>query len=164
MNSKNINDCLQSACCIGTVENVDTRKIVVSVTNEDVLNVLKINDIAILSGNNSDEKLIGILTKVTKKRLETHEEGSMDEEIIYYSDNFCVVNLVGSFYSKYGAGKGNKFKRAINTYPEINSEVYQANETAMKMIMNAINNRKVSDKNLEIGCFASNHDVPAILD
>ena len=34
----------------------------------------------------------------------------------------------------------------------------------MKMIMNAINNRKVSDKNLEIGCFASNHDVPAILD
>lgn len=161
---QNINECLQSACCIGAVENVDTRKIVVSVTNEDVLNVLKINDIVILSGKNSDEKLIGILTKVTKKRLEAHEEDSMDEELAYYSDNFCVVNLVGSFYSKYGAGKGHKFKRAINTYPEINSAVYQANETAMKMIMNAINNRKDSDKSLEIGCFASNHDVPAILD
>ncbi len=163
MELQNINDCLQPICCIGTVENVDTRKIVVSVKNEDVLNVLKINDIVILSGNNFNEKLIGILTKVTKKRMEIDEENLKDGEISY-SDNFCVVNLVGSFYNKYGVKKGNKFKRAINTYPEINSEVYQANEPAMKMIMNAINSKEISDKSLEIGHFASNHDVSAILD
>lgn len=55
-----INDCLSTEQCIGTVENVDTRKVVVSVQNEAVLNILKINDIVILAGSNSDEKLIGI--------------------------------------------------------------------------------------------------------
>lgn len=160
---KNINDCLLSANCIGKVENVDTRKIVVSVENEPVLNVLKINDIVIMAGSNADEKLIGILTKVTKKRIELDEEERDDEDELY-SKNYCVINLVGSFYNKYGAGKESKFKRAINTYPEINSEVYRADETAMQLIMNAVSSKTTNGKNLEIGHFASNHDVAAILD
>lgn len=160
---KNINDCLLSANCIGKVENVDTRKIVVSVENEAVLNVLKINDIVILAGSNADEKLIGILTKVTKKRIELDEEERDDEDELY-SRNYCVINLVGSFYNKYGAGKESKFKRAINTYPEINSEVYRADETAMQLIMNAVSSKTTNGKNLEIVHFASNHDVAAILD
>ena len=161
--ANNINECLLDVNCIGTVENVDTRKVVVGVENEAVLNTLKINDIVILAGSNSDEKLIGILTKVTKKKIET--EG-IEEEIddILYSSNYCVINLVGSFYNKFGAGKEKKFKRAINTYPEINSKVYQANEAAMQMIMNAVSSKATDSKSLEIGHFASNRDVAAILD
>ena len=121
MTQNNINECLTDTNCIGTVENVDTRKVVVGVENEAVLNTLKINDIVILAGSNSDEKLIGILTKVTKKKIDFDETNQ--EEDILYSSNCCVINLVGSFYNKYGAGKENKFKRAINTYPEINSKV-----------------------------------------
>lgn len=37
----NINDCLADTNCIGMVENVDTRKVVVGVENEGVLNTLK---------------------------------------------------------------------------------------------------------------------------
>ena len=162
MNVQNINECLNEATTIGTVENVDTRKIVVSVDNEDLLNTLKINDIVILDGSNSDEKLIGILTKVTKKRIEADEREQDELEI--YSSNYCVITLVGSFYNKYGARKENKFKRAINTYPEINSNVYQANETAMQMIMNAISSKARDGKSLKIGHFASNKDVAAVLD
>jgi len=162
MTENNINRCLTDINCIGIVENVDTRKIVVSVENESVLNTLKINDIVILAGSNSDEKLIGILTKVTKKKIDFDEIDQ--EEDLLYSNNFCVINLVGSFYNKYGAGKENKFKRAINTYPEINSKVYQANETAMQMIMNAVSSKATDSKSLEIGHFASNKDVAAILD
>ena len=40
----NINDCLADTNCIGMVENVDTRKVVVGVENEGVLNTLKINE------------------------------------------------------------------------------------------------------------------------
>ena len=107
MTQNNINECLTDANCIGTVENVDTRKVVVGVENEAVLNTLKINDIVILAGSNSDEKLIGILTKVTKKKIDFDEPNQ--EEDILYSSNCCVINLVGSFYNKYGAGKENKF-------------------------------------------------------
>ena len=162
MAKNNINEYLTETNCIGIVENVDTRKVVVGVENEAVLNTLKINDIVILTGSNSDEKLIGILTKVTKKKIDFDETDQEDNML--YSNNCCVINLVGSFYNKYGAGKENKFKRAINTYPEINSKVYQANETAMQMIMNAVSNKTVESKNLEIGHFASNKDVAAILD
>ncbi|MEE1082119.1 MAG: DUF87 domain-containing protein [Paludibacteraceae bacterium] len=162
MVENNINNCLSDTNCIGIVENVDTRKVVVGVENEEVLNTLKINDIVVLGGSNSDEKLIGILTKVTKKKIEFDEEEW--EEDIPYSNNCCVINLVGSFYNKYGAGNENKFKRAINTYPEINSKVYQANEAAMQMIMNAVSSKVTESKSLEIGHFASNKDVAAVLD
>lgn len=162
MAENNINECLAEANCIGIVENVDTRKVVVGVENEAVLNTLKINDIVILAGSNRDEKLVGILTKVTKKKID-FEETDREEEALY-SNNCCVINLVGSFYNKYEAGKENKFKRAINTYPEINSKVYQANENAMRMIMNAVSSKAADSKSLEIGHFASNKDVAAILD
>ncbi len=162
MMGKNINECLTDINCIGIVENVDTRKIVVSVENEAVLNTLKINDIVILAGSNSDEKLIGILTRVTKKKID-FDEADQEEDMLY-SNNYCVINLVGSFYIKYGAGKENKFKRAINTYPEINSKVYQANETAMQIIMSAVSGKATDSKSLEIGHFASNKEVAAILD
>lgn len=158
----NINEYLIDTNCIGIVENVDTRKVVVQVENESVLNTLKINDIVVLGGSNSDEKLIGILTKVTKKKIDL-DETEQDEGIVYSSD-YCIINLVGSFYNKYGVVNENKFKRAINTYPEINSKVYQANEATMKMIMNAISGKETEYKSLEIGHFASNRDVAAILD
>lgn len=162
MKTNNINDCLLQVNCIGTVENVDTRKVVVSVDNEAVLNVLKINDIVILAGNNSDEKLIGILTKVTKKRIEPDED-EIEEEACY-SNDYCVISLAGSFYNKYGAGKEGKFKRTINTYPEINSEVYRADETAMQLIMNAVSSGQIHERSLKIGHFSSNRDVKALLD
>lgn len=158
----NINEYLIDTNCIGIVENVDTRKVVVQVENESVLNTLKINDIVVLGGSNSDEKLIGILTKVTKKKID-FDETEQDEGIVYSSD-YCIINLVGSFYNKYGVVNENKFKRAINTYPEINSKVYQANEATMKMIMNAISDKETEYKSLEIGHFASNRDVSAVLD
>lgn len=160
--AENINEYLIDTNCIGIVENVDTRKVVVQVENESVLNTLKINDIVVLGGSNSDEKLIGILTKVTKKKID-FDETEQDEGIVYSSD-YCIINLVGSFYNKYGVVNENKFKRAINTYPEINSKVYQANEATMKMIMNAISGKGTEYKSLEIGHFASNRDVSAVLD
>lgn len=163
MEKKNINDYLNDDVCIGLVENVDTQKIMVSVEKEAILNSLKINDIVILSGSNADEKLIGILTKVSKKRVEVSEELDGSEDVLY-SNNYCMITLVGSFYNKLGANNINKFKRAINTYPEINSKVYQANETAMSMIMNALSGESKAEKSLTIGHFASNRDVPAILD
>lgn len=162
MAGNNINQYLTDINCIGIVENVDTRKVVISVENEEVLNTLKINDITILRGSNSDEKLIGILTKVTKKKIDLDEVEQEDDAL--YSSNCCVVNLVGTFYNKYGAGTENQFKRAINTYPEINSKVYQANEAAMQMIMNAISSKVTDSNSLAIGHFASNKDVAAILD
>ncbi|WP_312286308.1 ATP-binding protein [Terrisporobacter sp.] len=150
---------------IGAVQNVDTKKIIVSVEKEEVLNKLKINDIVILSGNNADEKLIGIVNRVSKKRInidEYQDEGN--DEDIEYSYNFCNVTLVGTFYKKLSAIKKNIFRRAVNTYPEINSMVYLADGSALSIIMNSLDNDIDSEKRLRIGKYASNKSVDAILD
>ena len=54
---------------IGKVINVDTKKIAIEVSEEETLNRLKINDMTIMSGNNADEKLIGIITSLRVDRL-----------------------------------------------------------------------------------------------
>lgn len=150
----------------GTVYGVDTRKVSVKIKSEDDLNTLKINDIVIFSGNNADEKLIGIITKVTKKLIDIDDEVDDSDQInnnLLISENVAVISLVGTFYLIY-KGKRNKFKRAINTYPEINSEVYYANQDALSIIMNSLTGNESSKNSLKIGCFASNREVDAILD
>lgn len=148
---------------VGTVQNVDTKKITVSVDKEETLNKLKINDLIVFSGINADQKLIGIVTKISKKRIDIDEDDEENEEI-EYSYNFCNTTLVGTFYKKLSPTKNNVFKRAANTYPEINSKVYLADGKALSIIMNSLENEITSDKRLTIGKYASNQDVLAILD
>lgn len=148
---------------VGSVQNVDTKKITVSVDKEETLNKLKINDLIVFSGINADQKLIGIVTKISKKRIDVDEDNEQSEEI-EYSYNFCNATLVGTFYKKLSPTKNNVFKRAVNTYPEINSKVYLADGKALSVIMNSLENEIISDKRLTIGKYASNQDVQAILD
>ena len=59
----------------------------------------------------------------------------------------------------------NIFKRAINTYPEINSDAYLAEGDALAIIMNSLDNESAdTEEKLVIGKYASNSDVAAILD
>lgn len=146
---------------VGVVQNVDTKKVSISVEKEEILNRLKINDIVVLSGNNADEKLIGIVTRVSKKRIDIDDEETEEQE---YSYNFCNIILVGTFYKKLSSTKQNIFKRAVNTYPEINSKVYLADGKALSIIMNSLENEISSEKRLIIGKYASNKTVEAILD
>lgn len=155
---KNIQEYLTTE--IGRVQNVDTQKVTIAVEREEILNSLKINDITILSGNNSDEKLIGMVTRVSKKRIDFDEM----EDLEQYSFNFCNITLVGTFYTRLSASKVNVFRRAVNTYPEINSKVYLANGEALSIIMNSLENDIASEKRLMIGKYASNKTVEAILD
>ena len=150
---------------IGKVINVDTKKIAIEVSEEVTLNRLKINDMTIMSGNNADEKLIGIITKVTKKRIDFDENEDEQEEEWNCSANICNVTLVGSFYIKLGIKKRNIFKRSINTYPEINSEVFLAEGEALSIIMNSLDDTdSPATEKLMIGKYASNREVQAILD
>lgn len=89
---------------IGTVQNVDTKKVSVSVEKEEILNKLKINDIVVLAGINADEKLIGIVTRVSKKKVDIPDLDEEDEEQ-EYSYNYCNITLVGTFYKKLSVTK-----------------------------------------------------------
>lgn len=148
---------------IGTVFNVDTSKVLVRVASEALLNNLRINDIIVFDGNNNDEMLIGMLTKVSKKLVtEVVEDDNVADELS--SENYCTILLVGTYYDKLGATETNVFKRVINTYPEINSNAYKATDTSICIIMNAVGKSPTDKQSLKIGNFAINKSVPAILD
>lgn len=156
MNEK-LCECLGNS--VGEVYNVDTRKVTVHIANESELNSMRINDLMIFSGINADEKLVGIITKVSKKRIEESEPSSD------YCENYCLVSLIGTFFEKNGFRGSSLFKRTINTYPEIGSKSYKASEEAMSIIMNTMSTvaNGVSEY-MRIGSFASNRSVEAILD
>ena len=117
----------------------------------------------VLAGINADEKLIGIVTRVSKKKVDIPDLDEEDEEQ-EYSYNYCNITLVGTFYKKLSVTKKNVFKRAVNTYPEINSKVYLADGEALSIIMNSLESEISSGKRLVIGKYASNKTVEAILD
>ena len=110
----------------------------------------------------ADQKLVGLVTKISKKRIDIDED---DEEYIEtgYSYNFCNSTLVGTFYKKMSPTKNNIFKRAVNTYPEINSEVYLADGEALSMIMNSLENEILSDKRLKLGKYANELDYANLI-
>ena len=147
---------------IGKVQSVDTKKIIVEVDNEEILNKLKINDIIIMSGNNADEKLIGIIIRVNKKKIEIEDSKEDDEKT--ESINSCRITLVGSFYIKVGANRKNVFKRAINTYPAINSEAYLADNQTLAIIMNSLDESTGKAEKLITGKNETRHPLAFICD
>ena len=145
-------------------EAVDTKKVTIYVADEQLLNNLKINDLLVMAGNNADEKLIGIVTKVSKKRVDVNEDENDDNIELVYSYNYCTVTLVGTFYNREGVSHQHVFKRAVNTYPEINSDVYLADGDCLSIIMNSLDSGTENSQKLVIGKYASNKSVAAILD
>lgn len=146
---------------IGTVYNVDTKIIIVKVDSEEVLNDLHINDIVIFKGVNQDQLLIGLISKISKRMIRLQESDEEQDE--YGIDNCCSISLVGTYYDKLGATKKNIFKRSINSYPEINGEVFKADDTSIEIIMNTISKNN-GGEGIAIGKFAINKNVNAILD
>lgn len=147
---------------IGTVFNVDTRVIIVKVDSEEILNDLHINDIILFDGVNQDQILVGLITKISKKIIESKDSDDSEDEIGI--DNYCNIALVGTYYDKLGASKRNVFVRSINSYPEINSIAFKADDKAIEIIMNAVSNNGSNNNGLEIGKFAINKNVRSILD
>lgn len=143
----------------GKVYGVDTKKVTINVSDEKFLNELKINDLVVFNGNEATEKLIGIINKVVKKinGINTWDDVDVSEQ----SSNSCIVSLIGTFHTKYGI-KENIFKRVVNSYPEINSDCFRADNTILPYIMNAL--KSESTANFIVGKYSSDKSVDAILD
>ncbi|EKD7143306.1 ATP-binding protein [Listeria innocua] len=156
---KNINKYLTIK--IGTVYNVDTRKIIVFIEDETRINKLKIHDLVIFEGLNTNQKLVGMVTKISKKIIEVDEDNEFGE---LSSENIASIVLVGTYKMGVGRDKKNTFTRAVDTYPEINSDVYLAENEVLSIIMNSLSSSISNDKPFKIGSFANKVDVDAILD
>lgn len=111
---------------IGKVLSVDTGTVVISVENEDLLNSMQVNQIIEISSTKTNERIVGLISKILRKGASDRIDEDDDMSII---ENLLKVNLVGTMHLKLGE-KTNVFKRTLNTVPCVNAECWllQGNE------------------------------------
>lgn len=148
----NIND------SIGKVLSVDTGTVVISVENEDLLNSMQVNQIIEISSTKTNEKIIGLISKIMRKGLNNGIDENDEANLI---ENFLKVNLVGTKHSKIG-DKENIFKRTLNTVPCVNAKCWLLQGKQLSDFMKSISSN--TNQPLTIGKYTISDDSDANLD
>lgn len=143
---------------IGTVLSVDTGSVIVNIEKEDILNNMQVNQIIEISSTKTNEKIIGLISKIMRKGLANGIDEN-DESVSI--ENLLKVNLVGTLHEKLGKRK-NVFKRTLSTVPCVNAKCWVLQGTELSEFMKTISsNSKIP---LKIGKYTISEDSDANLD
>lgn len=145
---------------IGQVVYVDTNQVLVEVENDESINLLNVGSIVSIQTTRTYEFTIGLIDKVKRKVNELLTE---DENEIKLSSDLVQVSLIGTYLTVDGDVK-NRFKRGIDTFPQITHACHMINGENLKLFMNIISNEINVDKQLSIGNFTMDKGATAILD
>ena len=145
---------------IGQVIYVDTNQVLVEVENDESINLLNVGSIVSIQTTRTYEFTIGLIDKVKRKVNELLTE---DENEIKLSSDLVQVSLIGTYLTVDGDVK-NRFKRGIDTFPQITHACHMINGENLKLFMNIISNEINVDKQLSIGNFTMDKGATAILD
>ncbi len=143
---------------IGKVLSVDTGTVVISVENEDLLNSMQVNQIIEISSTKTNEKIVGLISKIMRRGLTNGIDEGDESNIV---ENMLKVNLVGTMNLKLGE-KTNVFKRTLNTVPCINAKCWLLQGTDLSEFMKSISSN--AKQPLTIGKYTISDDSDANLD
>lgn len=143
---------------VGKVLSVDTGTVVISVENEDLLNSMQVNQIIEISSTKTNERIVGLISKIMRKGVSDRIDEDDDTSII---ENLLKVNLVGTMHLKLGE-KTNVFKRTLNTVPCVNAECWLLQGTELSDFMKSISSN--AKQPLTIGKYTISDDADANLD
>lgn len=144
---------------IGKVQSVDTGNATIIVENEGLLNSVQVNQIVQIRSTKTNEKIIGLVSKILRKSVSDKTDESSDPDMVI--ENVVRVNLVGTLIGKEGLEK-NKFKRTLNTVPSINADCFLLQGRELSEFMDIISSN--SDNPLTIGNYTISEDSKANLD
>lgn len=144
---------------IGKVQSVDTGNVTIIVENEGLLNSVQVNQIVQIRSTKTNEKIIGLVSKILRKSVSDKTDESSDPDMVI--ENVVRVNLVGTLIGKEGLEK-NKFKRTLNTVPSINADCFLLQGRELSEFMDIISSN--SDNPLTIGYYTISEDSKANLD
>lgn len=143
---------------IGKVFSVDTGTVTISVEEEELLNSVQVNQIVEIISTKTNEKIIGMISKIMRKGIESGLDENTGNVIV---ENLLKVNLVGTLLEKDGVNN-NVFKRTLNTVPSLQAECYLLQDEELSIFMKSIS----SDVNnpLKIGKYTISDHSEANLD
>lgn len=143
---------------IGKVQYVDTGNVTIKIEKDELVNSVQVNQIVQVTSSKTNEKIIGLVTKILRKFSPLD---SAEEEMTEVSENIIKVNLVGTLKAKDGIKK-HVFKRTLNTVPSLEAECFLLQGQALSEFMKAISSG--SSNPLTIGKYTMSEESLANLD
>lgn len=158
---------------IAKVISVDTGTVIARIIDEERIKNLQVNRLVALTSGKSQQHLIGIIQKITRKlegnskiRIDPSFGETQGDDIASLSDvNLVKIALIGTFFDVKD-GVSDVFKRSIHTVPDLDADCYCIEKEKLTAFMEAIakNDKDTNDKNkLMIGNYAIDDDAKAYI-
>lgn len=145
---------------LGQVISVDTSTVIVEVKNLEQLKRLQVNRLAVLQSSRPGQHLIGLISQVTRKRLQSVSMSDGDEEI--QEQNLCKIALIGSLLDKDGL-KTNVFRRTLESLPEIEANCFSLETARLTAFMRVVSQAVGDSSSFALGKYALDENAVAYL-
>ncbi|MBF0418486.1 MAG: ATP-binding protein, partial [Magnetococcales bacterium] len=152
---------LRDGDAFGSVLTVDTGSVVVQVFDAETLRRLHVHRPVLLQGR-PGRSLIGIITRITRKIQVAEDDGTEAVPEIVSVDS-VEVGLIGTLHNR-GGDRPPRFRRAIETIPEIDALCFSLEGDRLSTFMRAVS--EVSEKDghpLLLGRYALDPSADAFL-
>lgn len=149
---------MNESIMIGKVQYVDTSNVTISIDKDELVNSVQVNQIVQVNSSKTNEKIIGLVTKILRKASPV--DGEIDG-ITTALENTIRVNLVGTLKEKEGTKK-HVFKRTLNTVPSLDAECFLLQGQELSDFMKAISSG--SSNPLTVGKYTMSEESEANLD
>ena len=149
---------MSESIMIGKVQYVDTGNVTINIERDELVNSVQVNQIVQVNSSKTNEKIIGLVTKILRKASPVDGE---DDSVSAVLENTIRVNLVGTLREKEGVKK-HVFKRTLNTVPSLDAECYLLQGQELSEFMKAISSGSINP--LTIGKYTMSEESVANLD
>lgn len=151
----------QDADALGKVATVDTSTVIVEVFNVDQLKRLQVNRLAVLQSSKPGQHLIGLISKVTRKKLGSSviEDAAEDQAA---EQNLCRISLIGTLLDRDGQ-RENVFRRTLESVPEIDANCFSLEGDHLTAFMRILSATAEEGKSLTLGRYTLDDGAVAYL-
>lgn len=149
---------MSESIMIGKVQYVDTGNVSIRIEKDEYVNSVQVNQIIQINSSKTNEKIIGLVTKILRKTSPVDEE---IDNVEAGFENTIKVNLVGTLKGREGT-RAHVFKRTLNTVPSLDAECFLLQGEELSGFMKAISSDSTNP--LTIGKYTMSEDSIANLD
>lgn len=144
---------------LGKVASVDTTTVIIDVAVPEYLKRLQVNRLVVLQSGRPGQHLIGLITQVTRKKINNILDSSEEEE---HELNLCKIALIGTLLDRDGS-RHNVFRRTLESVPEIDANCFALEGEELTAFMRVLSNATSQGNALTLGKYTLDDNATAYL-
>ncbi|ARA77896.1 ATPase [Pectobacterium brasiliense] len=144
---------------LGKVASVDTTTVIIDVAVSEYLKRLQVNRLVVLQSARPGQHLIGLITQVTRKKINNILDSSEDED---HELNLCKIALIGTLLDRDGP-RYNVFRRTLESVPEIDANCFALEGEELTAFMRVLSNATSQGNALTLGKYTLDDNATAYL-